>query len=90
MKPGLHEERRRTRARAEVALAAVVESLRRARERRALSPERVGVLAGLSDRSVRMWETGHRQPGFAEVVMWAAALDFEVKVERALGDMGED
>lgn len=83
----MHDERRTVeRRRAAEQLAALVGLLRKARADRGLSPERLGLEAGLSDRSVRMWEGGDRQPGFAEVVMWAGALGFEVRV----GPVGED
>lgn len=90
MRPGLYEERRADeRRRAGEELAALIKLLRKARTERGLSPERLGLLAGLSDRSVRMWEGGQRQPGFAEVVMWAGALGFEVLVQRSVEDMEE-
>jgi transcriptional regulator with XRE-family HTH domain len=85
----VHDRRRPARDLAEAQLAGLVETLREARVDLGLSPERLGLLAGLSDGSVRMWETGKRQPGFAEVVMWAGALGFEVRIGPA-GNMGED
>jgi transcriptional regulator with XRE-family HTH domain len=52
------------------------------RRRRGWPRQRVADAAGVTEAAIRMWEKGDRHPTARYLLAWAAALGFDVLVQR--------
>jgi transcriptional regulator with XRE-family HTH domain len=57
-----------------------VDILRKRREQRGLSPEKLAASLRLHPHIIADWEAGKRSPRLASAIRWAVALDVEIEL----------
>lgn len=60
----------------------LVAQLRAERQSHGLQQKEVSEMAGTSEANLSRWETGANVPNLAGVTLWAAALGFEITLNR--------